>query len=170
MLIKKGKLTYYYNITPNLLSKVYIDKDGSKHELKGHVVNELVKSLQTSADNPFDVSPIDVSFDISINSLINDALDAIKFIKLNDQNEELSARISNYLFEGFAGYWVNRLLRDEKYLSGVKLWQRILSIVYEWEINNKPISIHKGTLYYFLAENYLLARFQLSLSGDITNK
>ncbi|MFZ0511700.1 MAG: hypothetical protein WAM14_08850 [Candidatus Nitrosopolaris sp.] len=53
--------------------------------------------------------------------------------------------MSNYLFEGFAEYWVNILLQKEKYLSGVRLWERILLIVNEWEINNKSIIKHKGT-------------------------
>jgi hypothetical protein len=39
---------------------------------------------------------------------------------------------------------------------GVPYWFRILSICRQWEDTNRPTKIHKGTPYYFLAENYLL--------------
>jgi hypothetical protein len=36
------------------------------------------------------------------------------------------------------------------------VWQKVLSIANDWEKNNIPTTIYKGTAYFFLAENYLL--------------
>ena len=49
-----------------------------------------------------------------------------------------------------------RLLHEGKDSLGISLWQNLLSIIYDWESNNKPFKIHKGTPYFWLAENYLL--------------
>jgi hypothetical protein len=64
--------------------------------------------------------------------------------------------MADYLFQAFTPYWRDYLLRKGLDVLGIKFWHNILAITKRWEQVNKPHIIHKGTLYYFLAENYLL--------------
>ena len=81
--------------------------------------------------------------------------DKIKEINPNHQDEELAAHIASRLFEGFTEYWRFLLSQHQETLA-IQFWTGVLSIVKEWEDNNKPIRIHKGTPYFFLSETYLL--------------
>jgi hypothetical protein len=46
-------------------------------------------------------------------------------------------------------------LEDKKELIGIQFWREVLAITREWE-DKQSTKIHKGTPYFFLAENYLL--------------
>ena len=76
-------------------------------------------------------------------------------MKLLANDEELAAHIASRLFEGFTEYWRFLLSQYQETLA-IQFWTGVLSIVKEWEDNNKPIRIHKGTPYFFLSETYLL--------------
>lgn len=60
------------------------------------------------------------------------------------------------LFEALAGYWEQILLSQNLDLLGVNFWRQILDITQNWQSDNDNFFIHKGTPYYFLAENYFL--------------
>jgi hypothetical protein len=80
--------------------------------------------------------------------------DKIREINSNHEDEELAATIASRLFEGFSKYWEFLLYQHQETLA-IQFWTGVLSIVKEWEDNNKPIRIHKGTPYFFLAETLL---------------
>jgi hypothetical protein len=82
---------------------------------------------------------------------------AVEQIRLKQKDEELALSFTNYLFERLADYWSLDLLKDGKDITGISYWHEILEITKKWEDSNElGIKIHKGTPYYFLAENYLL--------------
>ncbi len=55
----------------------------------------------------------------------------------------------------FTPMWIN-LMRRHHYFEAIKLWNLALGISLDWEINNKPTKIHKGTPYYFLGVSAIL--------------
>ncbi len=60
-----------------------------------------------------------------------------------------SYEIHDHLFENFTSFWLN----PDYTLKPIQLcdlvFDKILSLVHEWEDKNKPDKIHKGTPYYF---------------------
>jgi hypothetical protein len=58
-----------------------------------------------------------------------------------------------YLFEAFADYWVEKILKYSKELVGIQFWHEILAVTKEWE-DKHGTRIHKGTPYFFLAEKF----------------
>lgn len=90
--------------------------------------------------------------EISLEEFFN----AIKEIKTKDKDDILAAYLASYIFQKLAGFWKNVLLPNGMYITGVTFWQEILSITLEWESKNSPLTIHKGTPFFFLAYNCLL--------------
>jgi len=93
--------------------------------------------------------------DPRVKEMCFNVFDKIREINSHHEDEELAARIASRVFEGFATYWEFLLYQHQETLA-IKFWTEVLSLVKEWEDYNKPIRIHKGTLYFFLAETYLL--------------
>jgi hypothetical protein len=62
---------------------------------------------------------------------------------------------ASYLFEAFSQYWLENILKEKRQLVGIQFWHELLDITKEWE-DMSGTTIHKGTPYFFLAENYLL--------------
>ena len=70
-----------------------------------------------------------------------------------------NCNIHDKLFENFGGFWhsndnQNLILRPLQTIDVV--FNKILSLVYEWEDNNQPHKIHKGTIYYFYGMTSIL--------------
>ncbi len=88
--------------------------------------------------------------------ICNNVFDSIKSTKSKYGDIIGLANIADNLYQALTPYWREHLLKKGQDILGIRLWHNILSITDEWERNNRPIRIHKGSLYYFLAENYLL--------------
>jgi hypothetical protein len=108
---------------------------------------------EISVGNPFDKRSKQIKFAPQVEEICFKVLDVIKQIKINDKKE--AALLGARLYESFTNYWIC-LLSSGRDVIGIRSWENVLSITYKWEENNKPITIHKGTPYFFLAENYLL--------------
>lgn len=91
-----------------------------------------------------------------IEDSLNEFFNAIKEIKTKDKDDVLAAYLATYIFNRLAGFWENQLLKNGSYITGVTFWQEILSTALEWESNNPPVTIHKGTPFFFVAYNFLL--------------
>ena len=91
-----------------------------------------------------------------IEDSLHEFFEAIKEIENKDQDHELAAYLASYVYERLAGFWTNHLLNKGLFTTGVTFWQEIISETLEWESNNSPIKIHKGTPFFFLAHNCLL--------------
>lgn len=64
--------------------------------------------------------------------------------------------IHDSFFENFGYFWLepNGVLRPFQLIDLV--FDKILLLVYEWENQNKPLKIHKGTPYYFYGMTSML--------------
>lgn len=114
--------------------------------------------LQNTLDNiedPFRYTKYRVLFQPEIRNYCNDVFNAIKILIQTDGDDLAAACLASRLFEYFASYWVN-LLSSGKHYVGIGFWHTLLDITTQWESNNTPIAIHKGTPYYFLAETYFI--------------
>ena len=107
----------------------------------------------------------DIIFSPKAKELFEDVLNATKQIYENKEyqqkynNTELrrvGSLLCATLFESLAGFWEQMLLSQNLDRLGISFWRQILDIVNNWQENNDGIFIHKGTPYYFLAENYFL--------------
>lgn len=61
----------------------------------------------------------------------------------------------NKFFNNFYRIWWD-LRIQKRFKDAEKLWDLALNIAYEWEDNNEPKRIHKGTPYYFYSVNCIL--------------
>jgi hypothetical protein len=118
-------------------------------------LSKYMHMSKISIGHPFGTNSKDIKFEAQIIEICTEVFNAIKIIKEQDKNEELAARLSSYLFEGFTSYWLG-LLQNGLDTTATVVWHKVLSIANDWEKNNIPTTIHKGTAYFFLAENYLL--------------
>lgn len=133
-----------------MLESIKIDGN----ELKNHICN-LLSDLRVIAIRPFSRFPYEVGFNPEIRDTCIEIFNSIKELKKNNTNEELVGRAASYLFEAFSKYWVKQFLEDKKELMGIQFWREVLVITKEWE-DKQNTRIHKGTPYFFLAQNYLL--------------
>jgi hypothetical protein len=79
--------------------------------------------------------------------------DAIKL--LNEKGDlKDGTLLGTCLYQFFTKHWIF-LLSSGQDVIGIKLWREVLSITEKWEKNNS-VTIHKGTPFFFLGENYLL--------------
>ena len=97
--------------------------------------------------------------------LFEDVLNATKQIYQNEEYQQkydkkelrrVGSLLCATLFESLAGFWEQMLLSQNLDMLGISFWRQILDIVNNWQEHNDGIFIHKGTPYYFLAENYFL--------------
>lgn len=95
-------------------------------------------------------------FPKEIEDSLNEFFNAIKEIKTVDNDVVLAAYLASYIYQLLAGFWTTKLLKNGLYITGVTFWQEIISITKVWENQNSPITIHKGTPFFFLAHNCLL--------------
>jgi hypothetical protein len=102
--------------------------------------------------DPYDRSSKKINFNPQIQAICNDIFPI--FPEIRKKDIFASASMASYLFEQFTDYWTRLLDRGQDVL-GIRLWEYVLEITEEWEKINKE-EIHKGTPYFFLAENYLL--------------
>jgi len=61
----------------------------------------------------------------------------------------------NSYFENFTIIW-HVLLNEGKHAAAQELWKLSMEPVFEWENDNKPNQIHKGTAYYFFGVSSIL--------------
>ncbi len=54
----------------------------------------------------------------------------------------------NRFFEAFTPIWLT-LINRRHYFKAMKLWQFALGLAFDWQAQNRPNKIHKGTPYYF---------------------
>lgn len=151
MSIQREKITFDWDATTNSLSNVGIG--GINLDA---IIHPILQKTNLNIGSPFSMSKRFVFLDPSFKTLCDDVFEAIKIIKTNDNDDVLAAFLASRLFEFCADYWVYSLLSKGLHISGVGFWQAILEITRRWEETNNPITIHKGTPLFFLAENYLL--------------
>ena len=84
-----------------------------------------------SIGHPFGTNTKDIKFEAQIIEICTEVFNAIKIIKEQDKNEELAARLSSYLFKGFASYWLG-LLQYGLDTTATVVWQKVLAT------DNKP--------------------------------
>jgi hypothetical protein len=123
-------------------------------ELKNYICTLLVDP-KISTVTRFSRFPYKIEFSPEIKEICIEIFESIKQLKKNSANEELAGIAASYLFEAFSKYWVEKILEDRKELVGIQFWREILVITKTWE-DVSGTMIHKGTPYFFLAENYLL--------------
>jgi len=90
-----------------------------------------------------------------IENSLNEFFEAIKEIKNKDKDDVLAAYLASYIYQQLAGFWTTQLLNNGLFITGVTFWQEIISITLVWESKNTPLTIHKGTPFFFLAHNCL---------------
>jgi len=97
--------------------------------------------------------------------LFEDVFNATKQIYQNEEYQKkydkkelqrVGSLLCATLFESLAGFWEQMLLSQNLDRLGISFWRQILDIVNNWQEHNDGVFIHKGTPYYFLAENYFL--------------
>jgi len=149
MKIRRGKLVIHYDTQTNKISKLYLNDA----ELSITITSFLIK-LDKNQGHPFS-SQIQYLFPKEIKEICFETFDAIKEIKNIDNNDILAAYTASNLFESFSGYWRTELLSYGLLYTGVSFWQELISITLDWESKNTPVTIHKGTPFFFLSYNCL---------------
>jgi hypothetical protein len=125
------------------------------HDLKSNLFELLQKSkVVINVTNVFDRTSRKIELDRQIDSLCEEVFNAVRIVKEQDRNPYIAALLASHLFECFTPYWTEILLKGHDTI-GTLFWQEILSITHKWETTS-GIEVHKGTPYFFLAENYLL--------------
>ena len=106
--------------------------------------------------DPYDRSSKKINFNPQIQTICNDIFPIFAEIRKKDTKKDIyaSAAMASHLFEQFTPYW-KKLLGQGQDILGIRVWEYVLKITKDWEKLNKE-KIHKGTPYFFLAENYLL--------------
>jgi len=113
----------------------------------------------------FDPSRSEIKISSEAKVLFEEVLNATKQICENNEYQQrytekelqrIGSLLCATLFESLAGFWEQMLLSQNLDRLGISFWRQILDIVNKWQKNNGDIFIHKGTPYYFLAENYFL--------------
>lgn len=148
---QRGNITFDYDATKHKFKNVL----WNKKDLAGEILSILAKT-RINPKYAFTASAWRVRFDTSIIPLCNNVFDAIKEIKIQDQDEILAAYFASYTFGFFAQHCFSEYLDTNQHMIGIGFWQSLLLIIKNWEDSNNPITIHKGTLFFFLAENYLI--------------
>lgn len=149
MNITRGKLVIDYDDQTNKVSKLSM----SGVDLRLTIASFLTK-LSKNQGHPFS-SQIRYMFQKDIETICFETFDAVKEIKTNDNNDVLAAYTASKLFESFSGYWRTELLSQGLLNTGVSFWQELISITLDWELKNNPVTIHKGTPFFFLSYNCL---------------
>jgi len=150
--IKKGRLEFdYEQMIPDSPKPIMIDGFSLQNLINYYVHQSKITK------NVFDNKSKKIDFPIIIEKLHDEVFNTIKDIIQIDKDIELAARLASRFYEFFTTYWHYTLLNDGLVITGRALWERILELTKNWESKNHPIEIHKGSLYYFLAQNFLIA-------------
>lgn len=144
-------------------ANLIFDWDGSRIisnlTINGHDCENLFRQLLPNIDknqgHPYSLRKRFL-FDRRIEELCEEFFEGIKEIQTTTDDNIVTAYLASYLYERFAGYWKNELLLHGLYVTGVSFWQEIISITKEWESRNRPMTIHKGTPFFFLSHNCLI--------------
>jgi len=70
-------------------------------------------------------------------------------------NRNRTPNMHDNFFNRFTPVWLD-LIGRRKYFQAIKLWNFALGLALEWQKQNKPIKIHKGTPFYFLGVTAIL--------------
>lgn len=149
MNIQRANLSIDYDPTSNKVSTVLLNGDEIRTKVRG-----LLNQHSKDQGHPF-TTKIRYFFDLQVETIYKEVFEAVKEIKTQNNNDVLAAYLATYLFETLGGYWQDELLKNGLLKTGVSFWQEVISITLDWENKNKPITIHKGTPYFFLAYNCL---------------
>lgn len=122
--------------------------------LKEKIFNEL-KSIQFENLDIFLPGKTTVRIPESLLSICKEVFSTIKNLKESGKNIP-AAYLASRMFEGFSRYWMNSILPSGQHVLGISFWHSILDYTKKWELDNEPITIHKGTPFYFLGVNYFL--------------
>jgi len=114
------------------------------------------QSVLVQPFNLYDRSSKRIHFNPEIQTICNDIFPIFAEIRKKNTPADIyaSACMASYLFEQFTNYW-NWLLSQGQDILGIRVLEYALDITEKWEDLNGE-KIHKGTPYFFLAENYLL--------------
>ena len=133
------------------LTNVTID---SQSNLK-MTVFQLLHSTKLDIGDPFRPGKQTVDFHPDIPKICEDVFTSIKQLKSDGKNV-IAGYLASRLFEGFSAYWMHFILPTGRHILGLGFWNKIIDYTKSWEKNNSPITVHKGTPYYFLGVNYFL--------------
>ncbi len=125
----------------------------SGSDLISYLTN-LLKQSRVVVTNPFDKDSREVILPTEVTNICNAIFNAIKILKSRGEHERLTAVLATRLFEAIAPYW-RSLLLEGRDSHAVKLWLEILKITNKWKADNNN-AIHRGTLFFFLGESYLI--------------
>lgn len=118
-------------------------------------VYQILHSTTLEIGDPFRPGERKVEFPTEIEAICEDVFTAIKQLKTDGKNV-IAGYLASRLFEGFSAYWIRNILTTGKHILGIGFWHKIIDYTKQWEQKNTPITIHKGTPYYFLGVNYFL--------------
>jgi hypothetical protein len=150
---KEGDLSYGVEVTGNYIPSSTVSYRNKT--LKDNLSPMLLRSKIVIGD-PFSFESKEIDFVPEVTEFCNKIFESIKNMKARHGGIIGLAHMADHLYEAFTVYWTDYLLGHGLDVIGIKFWHNILTITTQWERVNKPHIIHKGTLYYFLAENYLL--------------
>jgi len=144
----------------------------NREDISKTIPRLLEQSEINNTTKPYDTTTKTIKFSPEIEILCHHIFPVLVHIRKED--EYGAAAMASYIFELFTPYWEDFLLKKGKDLLGLRLWEKVLDITYEWENSSKE-KIHKGTPYFFLAENYFLLGerdlgFHFLLNGEEENK
>lgn len=149
MNIQRANLSIEYDPSSNKVTTLILNGEDLRSKVRG-----LLNQQSKDQGHPF-TTKIRYFFDPQIETICKEVFEAVKEIKTNNKNDVLAAYLASYLFETLAGYWRQELLEHGLLKTGVSFWQEVISLALDWENKNKPITIHKGTPFFFLAHTCL---------------
>jgi len=147
--IKCANLSINYDTSSNKVSTIILNGEALRPQ-----VRTLLNQHPKDQGHPF-TTKVRYFFDKQIETICKEVFEAVKEIKTKYKNDVLAAYVASTLFEAFAAYWRQELLEHGLLKTGVSFWQEVISLTLDWESKNKPITIHKGTPFFFLAFNCL---------------
>lgn len=127
---------------PNLLSKNMI----SSFEVNGVPLYQLLRH------GLFGFAGVHAYVDPSVWVMTKIVYDCAKVAETTG-DRKLATHISDYLFNRFGGKW-RTFLNAGLVPQSASLMMQACKDVWDWEKLNKPVLIHKGSPFYFLASSY----------------
>ena len=137
------------------------------------LLRQLISQSQiNNTISPFDVTTKTIEFLPELETICHHLFPLLVYMR--NEDEYAAASMASYIFEQFTPFWSEVLLKEGKDILGLRLWEKVLDIIYKWEKSSNA-KIHKGTPYFFLAENYFLLgerdlAFHFLLNGEEENR
>ncbi|MCH8955969.1 hypothetical protein IIA28_11730 [candidate division KSB1 bacterium] len=147
----RGKLSFEYDSSSHKIENLL-----HENQDLGQKIRDCLRLTNLNIKHPFGTSKWRVFFNSCLENISNDVFDAVKQVKTQDQDNVLAAFLATQFFQHCATFWIESILDRGMHMIGIAFWQSVLKITKKWEDSNTPITVHKGTPYFFLAENYLL--------------